>query len=622
MTALVAEPVSASPATQRARAFVAQRTPDALALGTAAGELVNEPVTLAATVHAGLERLADPEYHEGMHWVAPGLGPTLGVRQPLLAAVSRGLRGRCETIGRPPSSTSPTPCCGTRCSRSTGWVRPARADDRRRARAHVAAGPRGGGRRGRLDHRRLAGPRRGSRHPRGAVPLGGAGAARVLALRWSGAWSGRPSRRSRTSIARAGREPEVAARALPILADLIGDADADVQKALSWALRAMSTVDHDATLAFLRREAATARRDDDGHRAWVVRDSLESCRPRRPTSSVARLAGIRKRPGAPSTSRAAATAAGLHGLGVAVPPSERPSWTAPDHPDLTIRGERPVTDDLGDIRAIRIEDEMRVSYLDYAMSVIVARALPDVRDGLKPVHRRILYTMGEMGLSAHELVPQVRRDRRRGDGQVPPARRRGPVRRPRPARPGLLDALPAGRRAGQLRLGRRRHRGRDALHGGPPDRDRRRDARRHRQGHGRLRRQLRRHPEAAVGPAGQAAQPARQRLVRHRGRHGDQHPAAPPGRDRRRDRRAHRRPRDHHDDLCQLRPRPGLPDRRLDLPLRDASQPADRRAGDHRRDPRDVRPRPRPGRHARAGARSRRPATTARRSSSPSCRTR
>jgi DNA gyrase subunit A len=59
-----------------------------------------------------------------------------------------------------------------------------------------------------------------------------------------------------------------------------------------------------------------------------------------------------------------------------------------------------VTDDLGDVRAIRIEDEMRVSYLDYAMSVIVARALPDVRDGLKPVHRRILYTMGEMGLSS------------------------------------------------------------------------------------------------------------------------------------------------------------------------------------------------------------------------------
>ena len=59
-----------------------------------------------------------------------------------------------------------------------------------------------------------------------------------------------------------------------------------------------------------------------------------------------------------------------------------------------------MTEDLGDIRAIRIEDEMRDSYLDYAMSVIVARALPDVRDGLKPVHRRILFTMGEMGLSS------------------------------------------------------------------------------------------------------------------------------------------------------------------------------------------------------------------------------
>ena len=57
-------------------------------------------------------------------------------------------------------------------------------------------------------------------------------------------------------------------------------------------------------------------------------------------------------------------------------------------------------DEPGNVRTIRIEDEMRVSYLDYAMSVIVSRALPDVRDGLKPVHRRILYTMGEMGLSA------------------------------------------------------------------------------------------------------------------------------------------------------------------------------------------------------------------------------
>ena len=54
--------------------------------------------------------------------------------------------------------------------------------------------------------------------------------------------------------------------------------------------------------------------------------------------------------------------------------------------------------DIGKIQNREIVDEMRESYLDYAMSVIVARALPDVRDGLKPVHRRILYSMHELGL--------------------------------------------------------------------------------------------------------------------------------------------------------------------------------------------------------------------------------
>src|SRR5512134_1539094 len=48
---------------------------------------------------------------------------------------------------------------------------------------------------------------------------------------------------------------------------------------------------------------------------------------------------------------------------------------------------------------VPIEEEMRKSYLDYAMSVIVARALPDIRDGLKPVHRRVLFAMHELGLT-------------------------------------------------------------------------------------------------------------------------------------------------------------------------------------------------------------------------------
>ena len=56
------------------------------------------------------------------------------------------------------------------------------------------------------------------------------------------------------------------------------------------------------------------------------------------------------------------------------------------------------TIDGGNIEPRGLEDEMRSAYLDYAMSVIVGRALPDVRDGLKPVHRRVLYVMNEMGL--------------------------------------------------------------------------------------------------------------------------------------------------------------------------------------------------------------------------------
>ncbi|MDE0142608.1 MAG: DNA gyrase subunit A [Caldilineaceae bacterium] len=57
---------------------------------------------------------------------------------------------------------------------------------------------------------------------------------------------------------------------------------------------------------------------------------------------------------------------------------------------------------IGTVREIEITTEMHASYLDYAMSVIVARALPDVRDGLKPVHRRILYAMHDMGITSNK----------------------------------------------------------------------------------------------------------------------------------------------------------------------------------------------------------------------------
>ena len=57
--------------------------------------------------------------------------------------------------------------------------------------------------------------------------------------------------------------------------------------------------------------------------------------------------------------------------------------------------------------SINIEKELRQSYLDYAMSVIVGRALPDVRDGLKPVHRRVLFAMNELSNYYNRTVQKV-----------------------------------------------------------------------------------------------------------------------------------------------------------------------------------------------------------------------
>ena len=67
---------------------------------------------------------------------------------------------------------------------------------------------------------------------------------------------------------------------------------------------------------------------------------------------------------------------------------------------------------IGATREVNIEDELKSSYLDYAMSVIVSRALPDVRDGLKPVQRRILYSMQDMGLFHNSAASEKRPYRR------------------------------------------------------------------------------------------------------------------------------------------------------------------------------------------------------------------
>ena len=91
---------------------------------------------------------------------------------------------------------------------------------------------------------------------------------------------------------------------------------------------------------------------------------------------------------------------------------------------------------------ISLEEEMRRSYLDYAMSVIVGRALPDVRDGLKPVHRRVLYAMHEANNVWNRPYVKCARIVGRGHGQVPPPWRHRDLRHPRPYGAGFTLRYP------------------------------------------------------------------------------------------------------------------------------------------------------------------------------------
>ena len=137
---------------------------------------------------------------------------------------------------------------------------------------------------------------------------------------------------------------------------------------------------------------------------------------------------------------------------------------------------------------VNIEDEMKRSYMDYAMSVIIGRALPDARDGLKPAHRRVLYGMKTMGLSATrgyrkcaKIVGEVMGNfHPHGDASIYDTLVRHGA--------GLQHALPAGRRPGQLRIDRRRPAGGDAVHRGAAAGARRRHDGGSRQGDRRLRR--------------------------------------------------------------------------------------------------------------------------------------
>ena len=183
---------------------------------------------------------------------------------------------------------------------------------------------------------------------------------------------------------------------------------------------------------------------------------------------------------------------------------------------------------------ISLEEEMRRSYLDYAMSVIVGRALPDVRDGLKPVHRRVLFAMHEANNVWNR--PYVKCARIVGDvlGKYHPhgdtATYEALVRMAQDfsMRYMLIDGQgnfgsvdgdsAAAYRYTECRLEKIA----SELLADIDTRD------------GRLRAELRRQGAGADGAADARAEPAGERLLGHRGRHGDQHPAAQPRRSGRR----------------------------------------------------------------------------------------
>jgi 3-methyladenine DNA glycosylase AlkD len=310
MTPTLEAQATRSAVTARAVAFVADHKPAAEALGASLADSINDPDAFAAALRTGLGGLADAEYHEGQQTVAPGLGPTLGIRWPLLSAVTRTFR-EATRHDRPTSLLFLADRLFREDYLEARWFAFALLertldDDRERTWQLLRRGAREAADWITVDD--LA-------HPYGAgIAAEPYRWAELEQLVFS------PSRWERRLVAstiatmthgnrRSGRGPEVVDRALPLLGQLIGDEEPDVQKALAWAYRSLAQIDRDRTTAALRGETDRAVATDDGHRAWVIRDALAKLDPTDAEDLRSRLGGIRRRPGAPSTSTASELAA-------------------------------------------------------------------------------------------------------------------------------------------------------------------------------------------------------------------------------------------------------------------------------------------------------------------------
>jgi 3-methyladenine DNA glycosylase AlkD len=305
-----------SETTARAQALVAERMPQARGLGEALAELVDQPEEFVATAREGLSMLADEPYRAEQARVAPGTGAVFGVRNPLLAAVARQLKAALKGGS----------------DASALWLAERLVIEPEREftlLAHTCLQrslPSDPERTWQL-MRKLA---RAAREWISVDSLAELFAAGILrehyrwaeleqlvysASRWERRLVGSTVARLPYELGRADRQRLLNTPALKLISSLIGDAEPDVQKALSWALRSWLEVDADGVRELIRAEATNARHTNDGHKAWVLRDALTA--PAIDASFAAeiraRLEDVRRDARKPSTSQAAEAARGFVG---------------------------------------------------------------------------------------------------------------------------------------------------------------------------------------------------------------------------------------------------------------------------------------------------------------------
>lgn len=311
-----------SATTAAARAFVDAHRAPAERIAAKLIALVDDPGRFAVALDAGLASLADPAFAEGLRRVAPGIDGALGVRGPLLGIVESGVRRGLRGV-----ESARLLLIADRVERSgiaeSRWFAIRLMDrivlaDPERTWQLMRRVARSAGEWITVDT--LASP-----YARGvlAEPYRWAEIEQVIFS--PSAWE---RRLAGSSIARMpyvdrtrGRRPEVVERGLDVIGSLMGDASPDVQKALSWALRTLALLDPPTVSRFCLAQAEQAAAEDDGHRAWVLRDTVVKLPAVEADGIRQRVAGIRRRPGSSSTSAAAATAAQF---GELPPPASHP----------------------------------------------------------------------------------------------------------------------------------------------------------------------------------------------------------------------------------------------------------------------------------------------------------